>query len=248
MQLKSALRWVRFPTSGSAIGWAIAIAATSLVLIGPVASETRSKIRIAVVGDSVADGYWDGVTRLVARDECLRAHLEVEKFTRDSTGLMRQHSLDWVAELRRIGSRFRPQLFVMSIGTNDVGSDDSYSSRITSVLQGAVASDAGLLWIGLPAMRAAVFDRNGREKNKLFEQAIVSFGSKSIKYVQPWTDKFASYGPDEHGRIIQIRTPDGTHFTFAGNLLTGAYLLPKIVASPPVAYLNPCTKNEARAQ
>jgi hypothetical protein len=44
-------------------------------------------------------------------------------------------------------------------------------------------------------------------------------------------DKFASYGPDGTGKIIQIRASDGEHFTPAGELLVAAYVLPKISAS-----------------
>src|SRR5262245_888755 len=71
----------------------IAFAAASFVFAGSAATEARPRVKIAFVGDSVADGYWDGVTRRIERDECLNAHLEVRKFTRDSTGLMYQHHI-----------------------------------------------------------------------------------------------------------------------------------------------------------
>jgi hypothetical protein len=235
------------------IVWTIA-AVTSVVFSSFAGGETPQKAKIAFVGDSVAGGYWDGVSRLVAQDSCLKAHLEVTNFTKDSTGLLRERFVDWAAELRRIGSRFKPHLFVISVGTNDTDSDNAYSDRITAVLRSAVASNAGMLWIGLPAMRETIFDRNGREKNKLFERAITAFDSKDIQYVQPWKlhdteiDKFASFGPDERGKLVQLRTPDGTHFTVAGNLLTGAYLLSKIVARLTEVDQNPCAKNEAKTQ
>jgi hypothetical protein len=242
------------PLANGAIARAAVAAVTCFLLAGFAAGETQPKIRIAFVGDSVAGGYWEGVTRLVAHDTCLKAHLEVINFTKDSTGLLRERYVDWAAELRRIGSRFKPQLFVISVGTNDTDRDAAYSDRITAVLRSAVASNARMLWIGLPVMREAIFDRNGREKNKLFEQAIATFESKDIEYVQPWKlhdtdiDKFASYGPDERGRMILLRTPDGTHFTVAGNLLTGAYLLSKIVARLTEADLNPCAISKAESQ
>jgi hypothetical protein len=241
------------PLAKGNIARTIAAAVACLVFAGLAAGETQSKVKIAFVGDSVAGGYWEGVTKLVAQDKCLRTHLEVENFTRDSTGLMRERYVDWAAEVRRIGSRFKPHLFVISVGTNDVGSDDSYNDRITAVLRSAVASKAGALWIGLPAMREGIFDRNGREKNKLFEKAITAFESKDVQYVQPWklhatdVDKFASYGPDQRGRMTLLRTPDGAHFTVAGNLMVGAYLLSKISGKLTDANLNPCA-SEANAQ
>jgi len=42
-------------------------------------------------------------------------------------------------------------------------------------------------------------------------------------------ETFASYGPDKSGRLVQIRTPDGQHFTVAGEDLAASYLFPKIV-------------------
>jgi hypothetical protein len=242
------------PWATGSIARAAAAAIACLVSGGFADEETQTKVKIAFVGDSVAGGYWDGVTRVVAQDACLRKHLEIVNFARDSTGLMRERWLDWAAEVRRIGSRFKPQLFVISVGTNDVGADDSYNDRITAVLKSAVASNAGMLWIGLPAMREGIFDRNGREKNKLFEKVITAFESKDVQYLEPWklhateTDKFSSYGPDERGRMTLLRTPDGTHFTVAGNLQVGAYLLSKISSKLTDSNLNPCVKSEANAQ
>jgi hypothetical protein len=242
------------PLANGAITRIISIITTCLALSGFAAGETQSKLRIAFVGDSVAGGYWDGVARLVSQDTCLRTHLEVVNFTKDSTGLLRERYVDWATEVRRIGSRFKPQIFVISVGTNDLDPDAAYIDRITAVLRSAVASSARMLWIGLPAMRETIFDRNGRQKNKLFDEAITQFASKDIRYLQPWklhdteTDKFASYGPDERGRMVLLRMPDGTHFTAAGNLQTGAYLLSKIVTQLTEADLNPCAKGQAKVQ
>jgi hypothetical protein len=86
-------------------------------------------------------------------------------------------------------------------------------------------------------MRDAAADRDAREKNKYFAQAIDEFGDPHIEYVEPWKlnpsgeDKFASFGPDKTGKMIQIRASDGEHFTPAGDLLVAAYLLPKMTAT-----------------
>jgi hypothetical protein len=215
-------------------------------------AESESKIRIAFVGDSIADGYWEGVSVTAGRDTCLKSQLEFGRFAKNSTGLTRPDRLDWAAELRRVADSFKPKLFVMSLGLNDrqsvvehgqITMDDSplygdkYKERITAVLKNAASAKAALLWVGLPAMRVPSSDRDAREKNRLFEEAIAAFGDPDIQYVEPWRlnapgiDTFASYGPDQNGRVVQIRTPDGEHFTVAGEMLTAAYLLPRIVAS-----------------
>jgi hypothetical protein len=84
-------------------------------------------------------------------------------------------------------------------------------------------------------MRSAAADRDARAKNRLFAEAIAEFADPRMQYVEPWKlnsageDKFASYGPDQNGRIIQIRASDGEHFTPAGDMLVAAYLLPKMI-------------------
>jgi hypothetical protein len=190
--------------------------------------------------------------RLVPRDSCLKGNVELGRFAKNSTGLTRPDRFNWADEIRRIGDSFKPNLFVMSLGLNDRQSvvmegkvtletspdyPGRYKERVTAVLKSAQATEAHLLWIGLPAMRDAAPDRDARDKNSLFAEAIREFGNRSIQYVPPWRlsdagdDKFASFGPDQSGKIIQIRASDGEHFTPAGELLVAAYLLPKIVAT-----------------
>jgi hypothetical protein len=210
------------------------------------------RVRIAFVGDSTADGLWGGFASIAPREACLKGNVEFGRFARNSTGLTRPERFNWVDEVRRIGDGFRPRLFVMSLGLNDrqsvvehgkVTPENSpdypakYKERVTAVLKSAAASKAALLWVGLAAMREAGADRDAREKNRYFAEAIAEFADPNIQYVSPWKlspsgeDKFSSYGPDPRGKMIQIRSSDGQHFTSAGDSLVAAYLLPKIVAT-----------------
>jgi uncharacterized protein len=248
-------------------------AASALGLARGAGAESESKFRIAFVGDSIADGYWEGVSVTAGRDACLKSQLEFGRFAKNSTGLTRPDRLDWAVELHRIADSFKPRLFVMSLGLNDRQSvvehgqitmddsplyDDKYKERVTTVLKNAAAAKAALLWIGLPAMRLPATDKDMRAKNRLFEDAIAAFGDPDIEYVEPWKlsstgpDSFASYGPDPNGHMVQIRTPDGEHFTVAGEMLTAAYLLPRIVATVTRISaqdgVSPCPKNEVQAQ
>jgi hypothetical protein len=231
-------------------------------------AESESKIRIAFVGDSISDGYWEGITVAVGRDACLKDQLEIGRFAKNSTGLTRPDRFDWVNELRRVAESFKPKLFVMSLGLNDVQSvvehgqitmdnspayDEKYKERVTAVLKNAAGAKAGLLWVGLPAMRTPALDKDAREKNRLFEEAIAAFGAPDIRYLEPWKlaagpGTFASYGPDPNGRMVQIRASDGQHFTVAGEVATATYLLPKILAALAQDGVAPCAKNQVQAQ
>src|SRR5262249_3505652 len=100
------------------------------------------------------------------------------------------------------------------------------------------------------AMRAPVTDKDTREKNRLYEEAITAFGAPNLQYVEPWklastgADAFASFGPDQNGRMVQLRTPDGEHFTVAGEVLTAVYLLPRILAILAANGAAPCAQAE----
>jgi uncharacterized protein len=230
------------------------LACTGLAIcFGPLGSaqgEGEAKTKIAFVGDSTADGLWGGVTGLIPREACLKG-FELGRFAKNSTGLTRPDKFNWADEVKRIGESFKPQVLVMSLGLNDLQSvvergkvtlENSpdyparYKDRVTAVLRSATASGAALLWIGLPAMRDSATDRNAREKNNLFAEAITELAVPTVEFVEPWKlnrsgeDKFASFGPDQNGKMIQIRASDGAHFTPAGELLVAAYLWPKIVA------------------
>jgi hypothetical protein len=215
-------------------------------------NKPEPKSKIAFIGDSTGDGLWGGVSGLLPREACLKNHIELGRFAKNSTGLTRPARFNWVDEVGRIAESFKPQLFVMSLGLNDRQSvvehgtvtletspdyPAKYRGRVTAVLKSVAAAKASLLWVGLPAMRDAAADRDAREKNKYFAQAIDEFGDPHIEYVEPWKlnpsgeDKFASFGPDKTGKMIQIRASDGEHFTPAGDLLVAAYLLPKMTAT-----------------
>ena len=239
----------------SSVRAALALACAALVLSFGVIRAAHSqgeKAKIAFVGDSTADGLWGGLTSLVPHEACLKSNIELGRFAKNSTGLTRPDKLNWVEEVKRIGDSVRPQLFVMSLGLNDrqsvvehgkVTLENSpeyparYKERVTAVLKSAAAAKASLLWIGLPAMREAAADRDARDKNRFFAESIAEFGDSAMQYVEPWKlnasgeDKFASFGPDQKGKMIQIRASDGEHFSPAGDLLVAAYLLPRMVAT-----------------
>jgi uncharacterized protein len=237
-----------------AVGLSLCLAVPSpSVLRAAAAAEPRQKIRIAFAGDSLADNFWEGVVRLVATNPCLNDNLELGRFARNSTGLTRGDKLYWPREIRRIGETFKPTLFVLTIGVNDrqfiVNSNgghtawgspnwaDRYRNEISEFLKGAAAGNAVVLWFGLPAMRAAVDNNDAIEKNKMYAEEIAKLGNSRVQYVEPWrlhssgTETFSASGPGMNGKLQQIRTADGQHFTTGGEDILAAYTFPKILAA-----------------
>jgi uncharacterized protein len=232
----------------SGLGRALGVALVVLASAGAASAEPK---RIVFAGDSMADGLWNGFLRLTIRDQCLREELDLKREAKISTGLTRPDKFSWPEQVRRLGASLKPHVFVISLGLNDrqsvIDPEDGrgewgtpawaakYREQIVRVLNAALASGAEVVWVGLPSMRDGVTDTDAREKNQLFAAALAAFNDPRARYVEPWRlkepDAFSSYGPDITGSLVQIRNPDGIHFTPMGYELVATYLLPKIVAS-----------------
>ena len=215
--------------------------------------DANSKIKIAFAGDSIVDNYWSGMTRVVDASSCLKNGVELGRFAHNGTGLTRGDRLYWPREIKRIDEVFKPKLSVLSIGLNDrqfivdgVGArtawgapnwTDKYRHEVDEFLKAAVASNGIVLLIGLPVVRDNEENADLLEKNGMYRTAIDALGAPNLHYIDPWRlketgpDTFASYGPDKTGKLVQIRTADGEHFTIAGEDVVAAYLYPKIVAA-----------------
>jgi uncharacterized protein len=223
-------------------------------------ADVPGKIRIAFAGDSIVDNYWSGIERIIDGNACLKNTVELGRFARNGTGLTRGDRVYWPREIRRIDDVFKPTLSVVSIGLNDRqfivdGSGartawgapdwtDKYRHELFEFLKAAVASKAVVLLVGMPAMREAIDNADIDGKNAMFADAVAVLGDPNLHYVEPWrlhaagAETFASYGPDKGGHLVQIRTPDGQHFTVAGEDLAAGYLFPKILEALDAAGKN----------
>jgi len=224
-----------------------AVAGALALLTAPLRAE--GKIKIALVGDSSADGLWGGLIRIVTRDACLKEQLDLLRLAKNGTGLTRPDKMDWVAEVGRIAEKDKPALYVISLGLNDrqsvviggqVTALDSaeygnrYGARVTDMIKAASASGAAVIWVGLAAMREAPANADALVKNRLFAAAAEAAGAQYIdrrKFPLVGGETFNSYGPDRSGSMIQIRQADGVHFTAAGEDMVAAELLPKILGT-----------------
>jgi hypothetical protein len=240
--------------AGLALSLFLPLGATvSLGAAGDAVAQAGVKIKIAFAGDSIVDNYWSGMTRIVDANPCLKQTVELGRFARNGTGLTRGDRVYWPREIKRIDDTFKPTLSVLSIGLNDRqfivdGSGirtawgapdwtDKYRHEVFEFLKAAVASKAIVLLVGMPAMREAIDNDDVAGKNEMYAEAIKALEDPRLHYVEPWklhaagAETFSSYGPDKTGRLVQIRTSDGQHFTVAGEDLAASYLYPKIVAA-----------------
>lgn len=239
-------------------------------------------VRIAFIGDSMADGLWQGVTRTIAKNACLKPLIETQRFGQNGTGLTRLDKFNWPREVLSIGNRYKADIYIVSMGLNDRNPiydpdgrnaqyrseawPEVYREKIERLLKNATSMKASVIWLGIPSLRDTGADKEAKEKNALYAEAIKNLNDPAVRFVEPWRvkpegdDPFATYGPGEDGKLIALRTADGSHFTPAGYDILGAYLFPKIVETlrqrgidveklcPAKNDANPGTKAEAKPQ
>jgi hypothetical protein len=234
-------------------GLAVVLALLLQPLSAANAGPADTRVKIAFVGDSMAQNYWAGVLRLVATDPCLKSNVDLGRFGKPATGLANSAYFDWLREIRRIEESFHPTVTVITIGLNDRQGiidtkgtqivrgtpvwEEKYRQQVKEFLEGAASGKSIVLFLGLPVMRDGAFSADMVAKNAIYAEAVARLGAPNVRYVEPW--KLKASGPetftitalDKTGRVVQIRTSDGVHFTNNGDDLLAQYLLPKIVSA-----------------
>jgi hypothetical protein len=191
---------------------------------------TRYRLRIAVIGDSLANGVGDAVERATRS-----SLVHVLNLGRNATGLARADYFDWVDGMRKVSRRYTPDVVVVMLGSNDkqsvvfpggraVVSGDpdwggSYRDRIDGFLA-AAGSKTHVVWVGLPPVKDAGKSRIFRSFNDLYADSVEN--RRNSEYVGLWkafsdTDgKYRPFGPGPHGDKVLLRAVDGAHFTIPG--------------------------------
>ena len=106
------ISWVRIAASG-------AIFAAALLAGSDFAAAAPAPIRIAFVGNSMADGLWGAMFRRLGKDKCLAERLKLTRHGKNGTGLTRLDQFNWPAEVATLAEVPGVDLFVGSFGIND---------------------------------------------------------------------------------------------------------------------------------
>ena len=228
------------------LGVLTAFAASLVVSACPVMA---APVTVAFVGDSMSDGLWGAFFRLTGNQHCSPAELALIRDAKNGTGLARLDHFDWPAELDDLVGKSAPTLVFASIGLNDaqdlvmpdkskfkLGSDDwvaQYKKNVTDFYDHAGAGGAPVMILGLPNLRDAGAEKHAELVNGIFEETAAANTAVKVTYVAPWRmtngdGSFASFGPNLNGQTVQIRAPDGLHFTQAGYDVLAKYLEPTL--------------------
>ncbi len=216
-----------------------------------VASET-GPVRIAFVGDSMADGLWGALFRRLGKDKCLADNVKLIRKAKNGTGLARLDQLNWASEVGAMAKDGSTDLFVGSFGINDRQAivdeskarieygapefDNQYQANAESLVRNAVAGGASIMLLGLPVMLDPAAESDAKTKNRLFAAAVAKVASPLAVYVPPWSsrpgdDEYKPYLPNASNQMIQFRAADGVHFTQHGYDSIMDYFFPRIMDS-----------------
>jgi hypothetical protein len=189
------------------------------------------KLRVAIVGDSLAAGLGYFAER-VFRPRLVR----VSGQGRISTGLARPDYFNWPFTMRRIVNRFDPDLVIVMLGENDhqslqdvegnreaaIGTPAwpaAYRERVLQLMRIATSGGAKVVWAGLPIASDGRFREHSLRQNEVFE--IASRIADDVAYFDSWNTFRAPGGGytayfREGGRVTLIREGDGLHFNATG--------------------------------
>jgi hypothetical protein len=188
------------------------------------------RYRLAVFGDSLADGVWSGLSRAFENDRTV----ETLRKSRASTGFSRPQTYDWNAALKEMLAQEKIHIAVILIGINDtgplrakegalkLGSDEwreAYGARLETFTRQLKAKGVGVYWVGLPIMRSPQQNEDIQVLNEIFrERAFVN----GVKFIDTWNGfadqfgRYSAFGPDLSGQVRRLRVDDGVHFTVKG--------------------------------
>jgi hypothetical protein len=239
------ISWVRIAASGVFL-------AAALVAGPNFARAAPETVRIAFVGDSMADGLWGSMFRRLGKDKCLAERLKLIRHAKNGTGLTRLDQFNWVDEVAKLADDPGVDLFVGSFGINDRQSiverdkthskygspefDVRYQAIVVDLVNNAIAKGGSMLVLGLPVMLDADANSDAIAKNKLFAAAVATVASPRATYAPPWTsgpapDAYKPFLPNAKNAMIQVRATDGIHFTTAGYDMVLDTFYPAILAS-----------------
>lgn len=191
----------------------------------------RDKLRVVVVGDSLAQGLGFYMER-----EFRPTQVRLSRQGRISTGLSRLDYFDWLTAMRHIENAYRPDVVIVMVGDNDnqslqspdgqtvaeIGSIEwptGYEDRVEEFTRIAIDGGAHVAWVGLPIVQEKARWPVMQRQNEIFERVMER--TPNAVYVDTW-DRFATGEGDytpfhwEDGDVEVIRATDGLHFNPRG--------------------------------
>lgn len=184
-----------------------------------------SRVTIAVLGDSLGDGMWGGLYRLMIRDK----RYGFVRAARNSVGFAADDLLDMIdgalaqgpvdAAVIMIGANDRRSFFVGTQSKALFRSKawlDMYSARVGAFMDRLEQRKLPTVWILLPVMRDAEASKDAQLINDIVVKAAAT--RPGVKTLPTWpmtvdeTGAYTAHFKDIKGVKRLMRADDGVHF------------------------------------
>jgi hypothetical protein len=219
-------------------------AAPTSTTSAPGAASTRAasahpgRCVVLEVGDSLGNDLGWGLARELAPT----AGLTLVQRDLSSSGLVTTWFYDWPTQLRAALARYHPDLTIVMLGGNDEQGvkvngrtlgfatpawDQVYRQRIAQMVRTATAAGSYVAWIGLPVMRPDGYRQGAFRLNTLYQS--VAGHLPGSAFIPTWglfadgQGRFAQAAP-VGGVPTVLRSPDGIHFSLAGEDVIATYV------------------------
>ena len=191
-------------------------------------TKSKSALQVAVFGDSLGDGMYVGLTRLLSSNP----RVQVQRHSRMNTGLTRRDRFDWNRAAQRL-SRQKMHAAVLVFGANDTHPireggrthefgtrawEEVYMKRAAHIVRTFRKRRIRTYLVGLPITRADRFQSDYAYLNRIFRKVAAKNGARFIDNWKTFADSRGRFTPfyTVAGRKQRIRAQDGVHFTMDG--------------------------------
>jgi uncharacterized protein len=196
------------------------------------------RYRVVVVGDSMAEGLWEGAYRAFEDDPTVDIIQQGKKWT----GFVNVDKFDWNAEIDQILKDGNYHVAVVMFGVGEsqpikkdgkllkIGTEEwrqAYGERVETFIKKLRGANLATYWVGLPVMRSPGQSEDAQKLNDLFREKAFVNGAKYIETWEGFVDeqgRYSAYGPDMQGNTKRLRDNDGVHFTMRGYLKLAHFL------------------------
>jgi hypothetical protein len=220
-------------------------------VVGPPPKEAFSPthpLRIYIGGDSLVITPGFALLRAMGGHKVFKAIGSVDGHV--ATGLERPDVYNWFERISDVTRNDKPDVAVVAFGGNDdhsymtglppgvsIGSFASaawvkeYRRRVAGFMDTVGRSEGFLVWIGLPITSSASQTQRFELINRIaFQEAekrprSAAYIDTYTLFADPKTGGYAEYLPDDQGKLVDMRAPDGVHFERAGGDLVAREVL-----------------------
>ncbi|MCZ7528060.1 MAG: DUF459 domain-containing protein [Acidimicrobiia bacterium] len=201
-------------------------------------------LRMWIAGDSLAQTPGESLTNMAGDTKVIDVLGPVD--ARVSTGLGRPDVFNWAQHVQEETARLDPHVVVLTFGANDdhgymtgvpegteigaFGSESwvaEYRRRVGGLMDQVIGEGRTVIWVGIPAVRNEEQSERFDLLNGIYrEEAAARAGD--VLFVDAWPllldaeGRYADYLPNDEGQLVQVRAPDGVHFTRAGGNIIAA--------------------------